>query len=113
MGIVISLADIRNGKAKETLLSYVLEGEAAIIETRIGVISAERMLCRETVVEIFDPAGDYFAVNYSDIRDVRAAAPAAQTSVVNASGEWVVATERMPRTGTGAVLRFPDRMSRG
>lgn len=109
MGNVISLVDIRNGRMRDTLLVYVLEGKTAIVETQTGLITAEKILCRETFAEMFNSAGDYFAVNYADIREVRPAAFAMQTSTVNASGDWVAAPERTARAGGGALLRFPDR----
>ena len=109
MGIVISLTDIRNGRMKDTLLVYALEGEIAIIETRTSLIVADKILCRDTFAEIFNSAGDYFAVDYSDIRDVRPATWAVQTSAVNASGDWVAAPERLDHSGSAALLHFPRR----
>lgn len=109
MGIVISLVDIRNGRMKDTLLVYALEGETAIVETRTGPIAAEKILCRDTFAEMFNSVGDYFAVYYTDIRDIRPAAGAVQTSAVNASGDWVAAPERFEHGGSAALLRFPGR----
>lgn len=109
MSTVISLTNIRNGRMKDTLLSYALEGETAIVETRTSLIAAEKILCRDAYAEMFNSAGDYFAVYYSDIRDIRPATRAAQTSAVNASGDWVLARERMDHTGSAALLHFPGR----
>lgn len=109
MGIVISLVDIRNGRMKDTLLVYALEGETAIVETRTCLITAEKILCRDTFAEMFNSVGDYFAVDYSDIRDIRPATSAVQTSAMNASGDWVAAPERSEHNVGAALLRFPGR----
>ena len=109
MGIVISWADIRDGRMKDTLLVYALEGETAIVETRTGRIAAEMILCRDTVAELSNSLGEYVAVAYSDIRDIHPAAGAVQTSVVNASGDWVAPPERFARSGGAALLSFPGR----
>jgi hypothetical protein len=110
MGNVISLADIRNGRMKDTLLVYALEGETAIVETRTSLVTAEKILCRDTFAEMFNSVGDYFAVNYSDIRDIRPATSAVQTSAVNAPGDWVAARERVDHTGSAALLHFPGKL---
>ncbi|RKE69726.1 hypothetical protein DFP91_4165 [Pseudorhodoplanes sinuspersici] len=109
MGIVISLTDIRNGRMRNTLLSYALEGESAMVETRASLIAAEKILCRDTFAEMFNSAGDYFAVDYSDIRDVRPARWSAQTSAVNASGDWLAVPERLNHSGSATLLHFPRR----
>ena len=113
MGIVISWADIRNGRMKDTLLVYALEGETAIVETRMGRIAAEMILCRDTVAELSNSLGEYVVVAYGDIRDIHPvahpAASAMQTSVVNASGNWVAPPERFVRGGGGALISFPGR----
>ncbi len=109
MGNVISLVDVRNSRMKDTLLVYALERETAIVETRTSLITAEKILCRETFAEVFNTAGDYVVVKYADIHDIRPMAFGMQTSAVNASGDWMATPERAGRAGRGALLRFPDR----
>lgn len=106
MGIVVSLAEIRNGRMKDALLVYALEGEPAIVETRTCLIAAEKILCRDRLVEMFNAAGDYFAVSYSDIVGISAGAAKQQTSVVSAAGDWTQISERKSRRRKGKLLPF-------
>ena len=72
---------------------HARNGETVIVETRGGTIVAEKITCREPFAEILNSFGDYFVVDYADIRSIRPAA-VAQTSVVNARGEFLPAPRR-------------------
>ena len=110
MNNVILLADVRAAKLKLALSTHARNGEAVIVETRTGPISAEKINCCEQFAEILNSFGDYSIVDYADIRSVRPAA--AQTSVINARGEFVAAHEMVIATRTVSVLPFSRRARR-
>ncbi|MGD9923006.1 MAG: hypothetical protein AB7V13_16430 [Pseudorhodoplanes sp.] len=87
MSNIISLAEKRADRLKRALCVHARNGEPALIETRTGVIAARRIVCRESFAEVLDSAGDYFILDYADIRALRCAT-VTQTSFVNASGDF-------------------------
>ena len=110
MNNVISLSDMRAAKLKHALTTHARNGEAVVVETRTGLISAEKINCRDQFAEILNSFGDYFVVDYADIRSVRPAA--AQTSIVNASGDFVSAHGLVIAARTVEVLPFSRRARR-
>jgi hypothetical protein len=110
MSNIISLATIRADKLKQALILHSRNGETVVIETRTGPMTATRITCRDRFIEILDVFGDYFVVDYNDIRDLHAPA-VAQTSVVNARGEFLPAPNFVgPRPV--AILPFARRSHR-
>jgi len=105
MSQVISFADFRNAKIRDRLLTFGLNGEAVIIETRTGLIRADRFVCREHSAEIINSYGENTIVGYGDIRDVRPAV-VPQISIVSSSGDWVVPTDGIARSEPNRVLAF-------
>ena len=112
MGVIVSLSDVRKARVKDILRAREFEGRPAMIETRTRLIVAEKILCRETLVEMFNALGDYFCVHYADIVSVRPAAPPMQTSAVNDRGDWMWGFPRAAKALDGMLLHFPER-SRG
>ncbi len=82
-----------------------------MIETRNGTISAERIACRDLFAEVLDSFGDYFVVDYNDIRSLQPAA-VAQTSVVNARGEFLPFHNSATTLGRVAIIPFELRHRR-
>jgi hypothetical protein len=111
MSNIISIAAVRAKRLKQALAIHGRDGETLIIETRTGTIAAEKINCRDRFAEILDSFGDYFVIDYDDIRSVQPAA-IAQTSVVNARGEFLPAHN--PATGPRpvAILPFAKRQRR-
>lgn len=105
MNNVVSLAKVRSESLKQALATHGRNGATIIVETRSGTVSAEKFNCRDRSVEILDGFGDYFVIDYADIRSLQSAAAVAQTSVVNARGEFLPA--RNPATATGPVVILP------
>jgi hypothetical protein len=109
MSNVISLAERRNAKIRDRMLTFALNGEAVILETRTGLIRADRLVCRENSAEIYNAHGEgYVVVGYGDIRDVRPGVTP-QISVVSAAGDWVVPSDGIARTEPSRVLAFARR----
>ena len=108
MSQVISFAEYRNAKTRDRLLNFALNGETAIIETRNGLIRAERILCLDHAAEIRNSIGQTFFLNYSEIREVRPGS-VPQISAVSASGDWVLPAEVTVRTEPSRVLAFARR----
>jgi hypothetical protein len=112
MNNVISFAEARARRLKEALAIYSRNGEPAIVETRTGWISAEKITCRGRFAEILNAYGDYFVIDYADIRSVRPGA-VAQHSVVNARGDFTPIPDIETVPAQVAILPFPSRMHRG
>jgi hypothetical protein len=72
MTTIISLSAFRNGKLKERLIKYALNGETVVIETSTGFINARKVICRNAVVEVLNACGDCLVLAYEDICNVRA-----------------------------------------
>jgi hypothetical protein len=109
MSNVISLAERRNAKIRDRMLTFALDGEPVILETRTGLIRADRLVCRENSAEIYNAHGEgYVVVGYGDIRDVRPGVTP-QISVVSAAGDWVVPSDGIARTEPSRVLAFARR----
>ena len=97
MSNVISLAERRNAKIRDRILTFALNGEAVILETRTGLIRADRLICRENAAQIYNSHGEsYVVVGYRDIRDVRPG--------VNAADQ-----RRQRRRATGSCRRMASR----
>ncbi len=111
MSNVISIAAIRSEKLKQVVSRYASSGEAVVIETRTGPIYTHRMTCRERFVEILNTVGDYSVVEFSDIHSIRPAT-VAQTSVVNARGEFLPVQNRTSAQSVGPILPFEPRKRR-
>lgn len=117
MSNVISFCSVRSARWKDALVLYSRSGDTAIVETKTGLICAEKITCRSAFAEIINAFGDYHIVDYADIRSVRPSA-ASQTSVVNAHGDWapihetVTAARSASAVSESAVLAFPRRSIR-
>jgi hypothetical protein len=105
MAEIISFVERRGAKLRDRLMTVALRGEAVIIETRKGLIRADRMICRDVTVEIVTSWGENFIVSYSEIRDIRAGV-SPQVSTISDHGDFVVPTDAFVRTGTSQVLAF-------
>ncbi len=105
MSNVISIAAVRAERLKQALVTHARNGEAVRVETRTDVISAEKITCRGRFAEILNAFGDYFVVDYLDIRSVRPIA-VAQHSVVNARGEFAPFNDPVTGSCPGAILPF-------
>ena len=113
MSNVISLAERRNAKIRDRILTFALNGEAVILETRTGLIRADRLICRDNAAHVYNSHGESFVVvEYRDIRDVRPGVTP-QISVVSESGDWIVPSDGIARTRAepGARLRAPRAAS--
>ena len=111
MSNVISLAAVRAERTRLALSIHAGNGETVFVETRSGTIVAQKATCRETFAEILDSFGDYFVVDYADIRSIRPAA-IAQTSVVNARGEFLPAPSAVSASSPVSILPFARRARR-
>jgi hypothetical protein len=111
MSNVISLAAVRAERTRQALLIHARDGKPTIIETRSGTIVAQKLTCREPFAEIHDSFGDYSVVDYADIRSIRPAV-VAQTSVVNAHGEFLPAPTALSAPASVAILPFARRARR-
>jgi hypothetical protein len=91
------------------MLTFALNGEAVILDTRTGLIRADRLICRENAVHIYNSHGESFVViGYGDIRDVRPGVTP-QISVVSDSGDWIVPSDGIARSEPSRVLAFARR----
>lgn len=108
MSQVISFAEYRNAKIRERMLAVALSGEPAIIETRAGLVRAERILCLEYAAEIRNSIGETFFVEYGDIRQIRPGS-IPQISAISDAGEWILPTDGVVRPEPSRVLAFARR----
>lgn len=111
MSNVISIAAVRAERLKQRLAIHARHREPVILETRSGRVTAEKIVCRERLAEILDGNGNYLVVDYNDLR-VLHAAPVAQTSVVNARGEFLPALNLTPVSRPAPILPFALRRRR-
>jgi hypothetical protein len=111
MNNVISFAAARAERLKQALSIHARNGEAVVVETANGPIAAEKIACRGRFAEIFNSVGDYFVVAYADIRSLRPVA-AAQTSIVNASGDFLPFHERVTAAPPVEILPFARKQRR-
>ncbi len=88
MAEIISFAERRNAKIRDRLMNFALNREAVILETRTGVIRADRLICGEHAAEVVHSTSHNVVVGYGEIREVRPAATP-QISVINAHGDFV------------------------
>jgi hypothetical protein len=111
MGNVISITAVRVERVRQVLTTYGGNGEPVDIVTPNGRVAAERLICRECFVEVLDNYGNYFVIDYNDVVALHPAA-VAQTSVVNARGEFLPSQNvpAVPRQVT--ILPFERRSSR-
>jgi hypothetical protein len=105
MSNVVSFVERRNAKIRDRMLTFALNGEAVILETRTGPIRADRMICRENAAEIHNSHGETFILGYGDIRDLRPGVTP-QISAVSAAGDWVLPSDGIARTEPSRVLAF-------
>ncbi len=112
MSNVISIAAVRAERTRQALAVHARNGETVIVETRTGSIIAEKIACGERFAEILNSFGDYFVVDYTDVRSVRPAAAVVQTSVVNARGEFLPVAGAANATHAVAILPFARRARR-
>lgn len=111
MNNVISFAAVRAERLKQALSAHARNGETVVVETPSGPIAAEKITCRGRFAEIFNSLGDYFVVDYSDIRSLRPVA-LAQTSVVNARGDFLPFHETVTAARPVEILPFARRQRR-
>lgn len=111
MSNVVSIAAVRAERLKQALAIHGRNGEAVVIETRSGSITAEKINCRGRFAEILDNFGDYFVIDYHDIRSLQPAA-VAQTSVVNARGEFLPVNNQAAASRPVAIIPFARRQRR-
>ena len=105
MSNVISIAAVRAERLKQALAIHSRNGESVVIETRNGSISAEKITCRGRFAEILNAFGDYFVIDYADIRSLRPVA-VAQHSAVNARGDFIPVHEAVTAAAPVAILPF-------
>jgi hypothetical protein len=112
MSNVISIAAVRAERLKQALATHSRNGDAVIVETRGGPISAEKITCRGRFAEILNAFGDYFVIDYADIRSLRPVA-VAQHSVVNARGDFIPVHDAVTAVEAVSILPFaPLRRSK-
>lgn len=112
MSNVICIAAARAARLKQALSSYASNGDQVVIETRTGSVTAMKITCRGGFAEVLDSFGDYFVIDYADIRALRPGM-LAQTSVVNARGDFrPIYDTAMTATRTVAILPFARRARR-
>ncbi|HWV52951.1 hypothetical protein [Pseudorhodoplanes sp.] len=111
MSNVISIAAVRAKRLRESLAIHGRDGEMVIIETRTRTITAVRIVCRELFAEVLDGFGDYFVLDYNEIRSMQPAT-VAQTSVVNARGEFLPVQHPAPTSAAVAIIPFTRRQRR-
>lgn len=112
MDNIISLAAVRAERRKQALSLHARNGETVAIETRTGLITAEKITCRERFAEILNNFGDYFVIDYADIRALRPVSPVVHTSVVNARGDFVSLHNTVTPAAPVAILPFARRARR-
>jgi hypothetical protein len=105
MDNVISIAAVRAEKLKQALATHSRNGDLVVVETRNGLISAEKITCRGRFAEILNDLGDYFVIDYADIRSLRPVV-VAQHSVVNARGDFIPVHEAVSAAESVSVLPF-------
>jgi hypothetical protein len=105
MSNVISIAAVRAERLRQALAIHGRNGETIVIETRTGQVIAEKVNCRDRFAEIVDGFGEYFVIDYNDIRTLHPAA-VTQTSVVNARGEFLPAPNFVAAPCPVAILPF-------
>jgi hypothetical protein len=103
MAEIISFAERRNAKIRDRLMTFALQGEAVIIETRTGLVRADRLICRDHVAEIINSWGESVVIGYGEVRDVRPGV-IPQLSTVSAAGDWVVPTDCLARQESSQEL---------
>ena len=101
---VVSLEQARLARTKDLLALYSDKGDTLILETRKGLVRAEKIVCREFAVETLNSFGDYFILRYSDIVGIRPVG-AVQASTVTAHGHWAAPLPPRP-SGSSQVLSF-------
>jgi hypothetical protein len=111
MSNVICIAGIRAQRVKEALNIHCRKGEAIVIETRQARVLAERLICRERFAEVLDAFGNYFVIDYNDIISLHTN-EVAQTSVVNARGEFFTADKAAATSRPVTILPFEQRPRR-
>ncbi len=111
MSNVVPIAAKRAERLKRALEAYGRSGESVIVETRTAQIFAEKITCRGRFAEILNEFGDYFVIDYADIRGLRPVA-VAQTSAVNARGEFIPVHEAVTSPSQVPVLPFVPRHGR-
>lgn len=111
MSNVIPIAAMRAERLKRALEAYGRNGEPVIVETRTAQIFAEKITCRGRFAEILNGFGDYFVIDYADIRSLRPIA-VAQNSAVNAWGEFIPVHEAVASPSQVAVVPFVPRHGR-
>ncbi len=105
MADIISFTEHRNAKIRERLTSFALNGESVVIETRTGLIRADRLICREHAAEIINSLSHNLVIGYGEIRQVRPAITP-QVSVISAHGDFVVPTDGFAGSESSRVLAF-------
>lgn len=107
MSNVIVISAVRAERLKQALAIHARNGESVIVETSGGRIYAEKIACRNRFVELLDRNGDYRVIGYDEIRALHSVI--AQTSVVNARGEFMPAFSPTAATRPAAILPFSHR----
>jgi hypothetical protein len=86
-------------------MTFALKGEPVIIETRTGLIRADRLVCHSHAAEILNSWGEKVAVSYADIREVRPGV-IPQLSTISDHGDFVMPTDFVARTEPTQILAF-------
>jgi hypothetical protein len=102
---IVSLDDARQARTRDRLMHHAQTGDTLVIETRKGLVRAEKIVCREFAAETLNSFGDYFILRYSDILDIRPVAAAAQFGAVTSHGHWAAPVPPRSR-GASQVLSF-------
>lgn len=102
---IISFSERRSARFRDRLATAARNGEVVVIETRAGPIRADRLICMESAAQILTSWGEKVAVNYAEIREVRASATP-QFSTINDHGDFVMPGDFVSRTEPSRVLAF-------
>lgn len=105
MAEIISFAERRNARLRDRLVTFARNGEPVLLETRTGLIRADRLICLDHAAQILNSWGEKLAVSYADIREVRPAVTA-QLSTIDDYGDFVVPSDLAARGGSSRVLAF-------
>ncbi len=105
MAEIISFAERRNARLRDRLMTFALKGEPVIIETRTGLVRADRVICGETVASVLNSWGEKVAIGYGEIRDVRPGV-VPQLSTISDHGDFVVPNHFVAPTEPTRILAF-------
>ncbi len=101
---VVSLEQARLARTKDLLALYSDKGDTLILETRKGLVRAEKIVCREFAVETLNSFGDYFILRYSDIVGIRPVGAVQASTVTSRAMSFFAASASQAATSSGIGL---------